>query len=322
MKYLILFSFIAFNNLAHGFSLFESEILSHNFYERAEVALKADFSFKINLTDNTATYYENGIPVDKWNVATGDVTGMFHGGEIQETPKGIYKVQRMVHCPKWSPGKVTDKETGEVITDKDARELFYEKHPNLYGACGEKNPLGNFVIWFQQPYGLHGNSNESVLERKSADSRRVSGGCVRNPNEKIREIFLGILEKSPSMKGFLGQIFEQDYSQEKRMIAYEAGHLDINVVIGEWETTSSNIVTRARRFESLENASAICKIRKSQTIGSRLPISLNMSEGIPSELDFVEVEEEKRGYFKTAYGWYPKELFYSCNSQKKLASNI
>jgi hypothetical protein len=308
--------------ISSGFTTFNSLDDSSSFNERSEAALKADFAFKVNLKNNTVIYYENGIPVDSWNVATADITGVYHRGEKQVTPKGIYSVQRMVACPRWSPGSYRSRDTGELLTERSERFEYFSKHPDIFGPCGKKNPLGNYVIWFQQPYGLHGNANKIVMERKNPEHRRVSGGCVRNPNDKIREIFLRIIEKSPSMSNFMARILQQEYSTEKRMIAYEAKHLDIKVVIGEWDNSHNiaNNKVHGERLSSstIKNKSTYCKLKKSSPVNQIYPIESGLAQSIPREISYLKIIERKRGFYQTKFGWIPKEAFFSC---KKLESD-
>lgn len=197
-----------------------------------EKALNAKVAFRVNLSTNRTTYYVDGVATDQWNIATGDVSGFVHGGEKKFTPTGIFTVDRFAYCPMWRPSKVTDPKTGKKTTDNAVRQKVFQDNPSVYGSCGKRNPLGRYMISFTGPYYMHGNSNESVLNRADPENRRVSGGCVRNPNAIIQKYFHKVLEEFPSLK---------DYSLEtKKMekdgnLNYTRRYVDdesIRVVIG------------------------------------------------------------------------------------------
>lgn len=205
-----------------------------------ESALNAKMTFWLNLDTNRMVMLENGIAVKSWNVATGDVTGQFHNGEPNLTPSGIFNIHRLEICPPWNPAlKGPD---GKTLPYKDLQKE-YEAKKDLYGSCGKNNPLGQFVMWFYKSYtyGLHGNNAEWILAEPAAESRRVSGGCVRNPNATIREVFLKVME-SYSQSGAQGLAFkkyvslELAKSQDKRanVVSEEMSFLGVKVIIGKF----------------------------------------------------------------------------------------
>jgi len=115
----------------------------------------------VNITSNKLFYYENGILIDSWNVGTA------RAGKV--TPPGTYSVREKEKCPPYF-GSLGDH--------------------NVPG-CIPENPFGRRVLWFiGNIYGVHGTNQEYLLGPSStAASRRVSGGCVRNPNAKIEWLF-------------------------------------------------------------------------------------------------------------------------------------
>jgi hypothetical protein len=164
------------------------------------------FTFYVNLKTNRMSYFSQGKLKEQWNVATADVTGEHHDGEPQITPQGIYSTDSIVHCPSWFPSKPVDPLTGKKVTDEKRRFEIFEQYPETYGPCGAQNPLGKYVIWFKGPYGIHGNVNESILKIPDPEKRRVSGGCIRNPNAKIKALFHDVLRFYPSLKSFSEQV--------------------------------------------------------------------------------------------------------------------
>lgn len=172
-----------------------------------EAALKSSSrAFLINIKTNRTTEFESGKAIDQWNVVTGDVSGEFHGGDSKNTPLGIYSVHRMVFCPSWKPAQPKWPATGKEAADEQERQQIFQKHPEIYGACGQWNPLGQYVFWFWGEYGFHGNSNEELLRRSHAEGRRLSGGCVRNPNEKIRQLFHKVLDELPQYAEYRNKV--------------------------------------------------------------------------------------------------------------------
>ena len=101
----------------------------------------------------------------------------------------------MDFCPVWNPILKDDEGKGKSLILESKK--MYDADPDLYGACGVNNPLGQYALWFHKSYiyGLHGNSAEWVLEQEDPNDRAcVSGGCVRNPNTKIKKLFHAVLD--------------------------------------------------------------------------------------------------------------------------------
>jgi lipoprotein-anchoring transpeptidase ErfK/SrfK len=199
-------------------------------------ALKARVAFKVNLKTNRATLYKNGVAVDQWNIASADVSGAFHNGETQYTPTGIYAVDDLQMCPAWYPRNPVNPATGRVVRSEAERASVFANNPSVYGPCGARNPLGRYVFWFNGAYGLHGNSNESILELPSAAQRRVSGGCIRNPNAKIRTVFNSVLDSFDTLTGFKGNVaaMESRALNARWTLTKSVASLDMRVVVGNW----------------------------------------------------------------------------------------
>lgn len=197
-----------------------------------EKALSAAVAFRVNLTTNRLTFYKGGVPVDQWNIATGDISGYLHDGEKKYTPTGIFSVDAFKHCPIWRPAKVRDPSTGVKTRDYSVRKKVFESNPSVYGACGSRNPLGEYMISFTGPYYLHGNSNESVLRRPKAEDRRVSGGCVRNPNRIIAKYFHRALNEFDSLRSFSSDVRRNEKKSRPSTLATYVKDKNIRVVVG------------------------------------------------------------------------------------------
>ena len=169
----------------------------------------------VNNTTARSTLIKNGVVIDQWNSAVADITGIWHkiGGQpkSKDTPPGIYSVDDLEHCPVWYPSQIIDYiEVGEatngngvgqreapkvtveqIVTPRDKRYWqIINQRSDRYGPCGRNNPLGHQILWFKGPYGFHGTtaSSEYILSLPT-EERRVSGGCIRNPRHKIKELF-------------------------------------------------------------------------------------------------------------------------------------
>jgi len=213
-------------------------------------ALDAKMAFWLNLDTNRMVMLENGLAVKSWNVATGDITGQFHKGEPNLTPTGIFNIHRLEICPPWNP-QLKDSE-GKPLPYPELKKQYEEKK-DLYGSCGKSNPLGQFVMWFYKSYtyGLHGNNAEWILEDSSAENRRVSGGCVRNPNATIREVFLKVADFY-SQSGAQGVAFKKFVSLElakpsdirANVVSEEMSFLGVKVIIGSFGKNEFKVGTR------------------------------------------------------------------------------
>ncbi|MBM3383301.1 MAG: hypothetical protein FJY29_12825 [Betaproteobacteria bacterium] len=218
----------------------DSEVawLASSSLSSAEVnkALRSRIAFRVNLKTNRATLYKNGVAVDQWNIASADVSGAYHNGETQFTPTGIYAVDDLQMCPAWYPRKPINPATGREVRSEAERAAVFANNPSIYGPCGARNPLGRYVLWFHGAYGLHGNSNESILELPTANERRVSGGCIRNPNSKIKEVFSGILNTFGELSSFRGSVasMEARPMNQRWTLTKSVASLNMRVVVGNW----------------------------------------------------------------------------------------
>lgn len=194
-------------------------------------SLSKRFAIRVNLTTNRLSYLNDGVVVDQWNIATGDVTGKNHSGTPKYTPPGVYAVDEFVHCPQWMPRSPIDPKTGKEVTNEESRFKVFSENPKVYGACGASNPLGEYVMWFSGPYGLHGNANEKILQLKNSESRRVSGGCIRNPNAKVKWMFHDILTKSNAYKEYSQKVLAMETSSKKRTVSGSVNGLGVRVVV-------------------------------------------------------------------------------------------
>lgn len=199
-----------------------------------ESALKASMAIRVNLTTNRATLYQQGEPRDQWNIASADVTGQYHNGQPKFTPEGIYGVEDFEHCPVWRPRDPINPATGKVVQSEEERWQVFNAQPEIYGPCGARNPLGRYVFWFHGPFGMHGNSAEEILRLEDPEDRRVSGGCLRNPNAKIRELFHLALTSFPEIAEFKQRVVEMETNPEKQTVAQSVRGLNMRVVVGSW----------------------------------------------------------------------------------------
>ncbi|NBO39231.1 hypothetical protein EBU99_11680 [bacterium] len=199
-------------------------------------ALQSRLAFKVNLRTNRITLYKGGLAIDQWNIASADVSGAYHSGRAQFTPTGIYTVDDLQMCPAWYPRDPVNPNTGRVVASEAERTAVFAANPSLYGPCGARNPLGRYVLWFNGAYGLHGNAAEEILELANANERRVSGGCIRNPNEKIKSLFHTILETFDSLSGYASSVaaMESRSLNERWTITKSVNTLDMRVVVGNW----------------------------------------------------------------------------------------
>lgn len=205
--------------------------------EQVDAALNAGLAVRINLKSNRATLYENGTPKSQWNVASGDVTGQNHGGVPQFTPQGIYSIELMENCPIWRPQDPVWPSTGAIAANEAERQEIFRRYPETYGPCGASNPLGQYVMWFYGAFGMHGNANETVLNRPNPESRRVSGGCVRNPNKVAQKLFHEILEHN-GLTTFQNTVRSNERlpQSQRRLKSQFVSGLDTRVVIGRWSS--------------------------------------------------------------------------------------
>jgi hypothetical protein len=133
--------------------------------------LRERYGVRVNITTNMATFYESGIPIRRWKVATARNDG------LSATPEGRFRFHELTTCVSWQS------------TRNSANT----------GPCAADNPLGYLALWFQGgSYGLHGvdSSHIDSVVATTSDGRRQSSGCVRNhPNDiqwlayKVSELY-------------------------------------------------------------------------------------------------------------------------------------
>ncbi len=116
---------------------------------------------EVNLTNNRLSFYRGSSLIRSWNVGTA------RPGKI--TPVGQFKVLSKEKCPPY---------------------FGADGSKNIPG-CSTGNPLGTRALWWQDTmYGLHGtNQPELIAEGSTAESRRLSAGCVRNLNANIEWLY-------------------------------------------------------------------------------------------------------------------------------------
>lgn len=206
-----------------------------------EKALSSALAFRINLQTNRASLYKGGNVVDQWNIASADVTGEFHDQIPQTTPTGIFAVEDMQVCPEWLPRAPKDPKTGKTAANEQERMAIIKANPDLFGPCGAKNPLGSYVIWFHGEYGVHGNAAEWILEIPDAEQRRVSGGCIRNPNSRIKQLFHTVIDMFPVLSGFKNSVLDMEKasSKDKKTLTQSLSAVDMKVVVGRWTNDPS-----------------------------------------------------------------------------------
>lgn len=118
---------------------------------------------KVNLSTNRLSFIVDGEKVASWNIGSG------RDDLENATPVGSYTLKTKDRCSVWLP--------------KDKQDQ---------GPCRAANPLGDYQLWFHKgrTYALHGTNQEALLsESTTSDKRRVSSGCVRNPNEYISWLY-------------------------------------------------------------------------------------------------------------------------------------
>jgi hypothetical protein len=83
---------------------------------------------------------------------------------------------------------------------------------------------------------MHGNSAEEILRLRDPDDRRVSGGCIRNPNAKIKEIFHLALDTFSELSSYKQNVvaMEAQPDQSKRTLTQAARNINLRVVVGRW----------------------------------------------------------------------------------------
>ena len=148
----------------------ESSDLKESTSLTQDAALAKPQALLVDLNVNRAYYFENGQKVESWNIVSGrDYNGAngYQGTVADYTPMGVYYIHQIEKCP-----------------------LYYPRSGAVKGACASDNPLGSRGLWFKSGrlYGLHGTTAPALMSHAD-NSRRYSGGCVRNKNAQIEKIF-------------------------------------------------------------------------------------------------------------------------------------
>lgn len=209
-------------------------------FEQIKQQLDKDFFVIVNIQTNRLTVIKNGMAISQWNIATGDVSGGNHEGIAKYTPTGLFTINQFINCPHWYPSDVKD-ENGQTPDTWEGKMQIYNKYPEIYGPCGTQNPLGESFMWFYGEYGLHGNSDSSVLRRRNPADRAVSGGCIRNPNKLVNRLMTSITKHykrySPKFDKFLKDIKadRKKTRSDRQEIILDVTELEIPILIGQWD---------------------------------------------------------------------------------------
>jgi lipoprotein-anchoring transpeptidase ErfK/SrfK len=297
-------------------------------------ALSSKLALQINLKSNRVTLYKSGKAVDQWNIASADVSGEFHDKIAQSTPTGIFAVEDMQACPEWLPRSPKDPATGKVATNEAERREIFKKNPDLFGPCGAKNPLGKYVIWFHGEYGVHGNAAEWILELANPEERRVSGGCIRNPNAKIKDVFHLVLDTFSEISGFKAQTQQLEQAATKKTITQTLNNVDMKIVVGNWNkdasvgSSANPQATQVKPTEPKAGSVTIAKQSKCKVVGVDSELGIAPThEALPAKPwnmlsfynkdDVALVVEEIPGtnFVKTIRGLLDKKFLGSCQSQ-------
>ena len=195
----------------------------------------------INLHTSRSTYLKAGEVVASWPSVTADVTGKWHKRDgvpvPQFTPPGIYSVHTIEHCPIWRPRSPKDPVTKKHVDDEPNRQRIFQENPDIYGPCGIKNPLGEYVVWFYQAYGYHGSAGEHHWRFvDELPLKRASGGCIRNPYDKI-EAFIDDILLEPVFADFVDLIAGNKATEHPQTMTYYHADqvVDVKIIVGTFE---------------------------------------------------------------------------------------
>lgn len=293
-------------------------------------ALGSTLALRINLKTNRMSLYKGGQVSGQWNIASADVTGEFHDKQPQSTPTGIFAVEDMQACPEWLPRAPQDPKTGRVATNEKERWEIIKANPDLFGACGKSNPLGKYAIWFHGAYGVHGNSAEWILELANPEERRVSGGCIRNPNDKIKDLFHLVIDQFAPLASFKNDVLKLESSPQKSTLTKSLKGIDFKVVVGNW---ANDPAVGSAASEPVKDTSDVQpKVEEKQMKCSVISVDDNLGiapthEALPatahnvisfySQGDTALVKEEIAGtsYVRTLRGLLNKKYLGPCVEQ-------
>jgi len=299
-------------------------------------AISSKLAVQINLKTNRATLFKEGKAVGQWNIASADVTGEFHDNIPQTTPTGIFAVEDMQKCPTWLPRAPKDPKTGKVASNEQERMKIIKENPDLFGPCGSKNPLGQYVIWFHGEYGIHGNAAEWILELANAEERRVSGGCIRNPNAKIKDLFHLVIDTFPQLAGFKSKVvdMEKAAAKDQKTLTQSLSGVDMKVIVGRW---AQDPVANASNNKPAQNppvappavtpapapkkqkclVSGVDPVKQVAIVYTQLPANFDNEVSFFSKGEVAIVTEEIAGtdYVRTARGLVSKKMLSNCQIQ-------
>ncbi|MCY4380254.1 MAG: L,D-transpeptidase [Proteobacteria bacterium] len=269
----------------------------------------------VNLATNRSTIIKDRIVIDSWNSATSDLSGEWHvrnGVSIpQMTPPGIYTLHEMDHCPPWLPSDpVGFEKTNDDEQDYLNRMKIFEENHDLYGPCGYHNPLGHYALWFYDAYGFHGTTIDlEYILSLPTEARRVSGGCIRNPINKIEKLFHLILQQTSNYSGFQQSIRNNIAAAEKKTLVKNiADTYDVRFVIGHFKGDLPFVRTPAGIQTVKLKSKLICEIQHDNVpIYSSHRFNDNSLIGYYNKGDIIEplneLIPETRNPVHTQNGW-------------------
>ena len=277
-------------------------------------AQNSDFALQINLKTNRLTYFKKGKALEAWNIASADITGEYHkvDGENQKqfTPTGIFTAHDIEHCPSWIPRKPFNPETGKLVETEEERKAVFEKEKEIYGACGSQNPLGYYAFWFSGAYGVHGNSSSWILDLPVED-RRVSGGCIRNPNDKIKKVFDEVIaENLPEFKKKVNENLAKPMEERKTITATEINSkVDVKVIVGNWDKDPELY------DPSKDPVEKVCVVKYTSPSGKLEIWKTQLLRGLIGHYnknESVTILEEVGNVYRTDKGFVNKNYFGDC----------
>lgn len=280
----------------------------------------------INKATNELVFYDNGMLIKKYSVATGREAGF--------TPEGKFKV---------------------IV--KAENVPYYKLH--IPGGA-PNNPLGPRWIGLDVPgtwgytYGIHGNSNESSI------GTYASSGCVRMHNKEVKELYSNVKTESTviitrSNKTFDEIAIENGYQVKnvkkeakiitliKKTVGYsnpsynwttekwiEEGTYQLVATFGDWKEIKTNDNTYWLNTEdyvegTLEKVDQYVKLNENQKVDSR-PNETNYYSFEPKN-DYLHVTKKTPEWFyvtdENGYsGWLKNEenLHLTKNEYEKIKS--
>ena len=159
---------------------------------------------------------------------------------------------------------------------------------------------------FSGTYGLHGTIAEYILDR-AVEDRRVSGGCIRNPNVKIKKIFDEIVEKLPAYRKKVDANIAAEPGKKETITAKEiSDKVLVHVIVGNWDKDPE------------VNLLKECVVKFVSPRSGKLEIY--EQNPLKKVIDYYEkgekvlVLETIDGVFKTEKGFVNKNYFSDCKN--------